>query len=143
MSKSRAKGTRFERDVADVLADLFPGVDRQVLRGKQDRGDIANVPGWTLECKAEKEIDLAGYMREAELEAKNAKTPYFAAIVKRRNKSVADAYVVMPLWLWLSLAHDPVLRYPLESPRQDVPPHIPAQEAINGGSGAGIRRVVG
>jgi hypothetical protein len=67
------------------------------LAGKNDKGDIAGLPGWTLECKAEKQIGLAAYVDEARVEAANAGTRRFAAIVKRRQKGVSEAYVIMPL----------------------------------------------
>ena len=34
-------------------------------------------------------------------EAMNANTDYYAAIVKRRGKNVADSYVVVPLSQWV------------------------------------------
>lgn len=97
MSKSKAKGTRFEREVADYLALSVPGVDRMILHGSADHGDITGVPDWTLETKSTRTIDLAGALDEAKVEASNAKTRWHAAIVKRRGKSVAGAYVVFSL----------------------------------------------
>lgn len=95
---NKAKGTRFEREVADYLAlNVLPDVDRKILHGRADHGDIANVPDWTLECKNERTLNLAGAVDEARKEADNAKTPWYAAIVKRRGRGVAGAYVVLPL----------------------------------------------
>jgi hypothetical protein len=39
-------------------------------------------------------------MDEAAKESENAGTRWHAAIIKRRNRNVKDAYVVMPLWMW-------------------------------------------
>ena len=137
-SKSKAKGTRFEREVADMLAEYWPAADRRVLHGNRDQGDIANVPFWTLELKAEKAMRLAEYMAEAEKEAENAKTPYFAAIVKRPRKGVEEAYVVFPLWLWMSLA--PVLEIALRDLQQQSQPAttapIPPGDAARDGDTA-------
>jgi Holliday junction resolvase len=103
---SKDKGTRFETAVVDYLrSEGFDHVERRALRGGKDCGDIAGLAGWTLECKAEKTIALGRYMDESELEAINADPqmvslggiPLHAAIVKRRNRGVQDAYVVMPL----------------------------------------------
>lgn len=104
MNKSKRKGSLFERQVADYIAQTVPGVDRRVLRGNRDQGDIGGLPQWTLELKATREIDLAGAIDKARVEAKNAGTPYYAAIVKRRGKGVAAAYAVMTVEQWLALA---------------------------------------
>jgi hypothetical protein len=99
-SKSKIRGTRWESQVRDYLvAAGFVGVERRALDGNKDRGDLLGIPLWTLEAKDEARITLAGYMDEARAEAKNAGTPYFAAIVKRRRKGTGEAYAVMPLEL--------------------------------------------
>jgi hypothetical protein len=67
------------------------------MGGSQDRGDVAGVPGWTLELKATQRIALAEALTEAKVEAAHAGTLDYAAIIKRRNHPVASAYVVMPL----------------------------------------------
>lgn len=104
MSASRRKGTAFETAVVRYLQEQGYLAERRALSGRLDKGDIAGVPGWTLECKAERAIDLAGYMGEAAQEAANAGTDLYAAVVKRRGKSVKDAYVVMPLEIFLRIA---------------------------------------
>lgn len=95
---SKQKGTRFETEVARYL-----GVERRTLKGSQDQGDLI-FPGWTLELKATREIDLAGAVDEAAREAKNAGTALYAAIVKRRGKGPQSAYVVLPLALFARIA---------------------------------------
>jgi hypothetical protein len=98
MSASRRKGTAWESSVVDYLKRSgFPYAERRAMCGTNDRGDIAGVPGVMLECKAERSIDLAGYMDEVKAETRNAGTAIGAAVVKRRNRGVADAYVVMTL----------------------------------------------
>lgn len=98
------KGAAFERAVADLFqADGFMWADRKPKRGARDAGDVTGIEGWTLELKNEKTIQLAGAVDEATIEAANAGTPWFAAIIKRRNKNVRDAYVVLPLWLFIRL----------------------------------------
>ena len=101
---SKRKGTAFERQVADWLKDNgFPDADRSVLRGNKDRGDIIGLACWCLELKATRQIDLAGALDEAAREAKNLGTEFYAAVIKRRRKSVAAAYVVMPLKTFVRL----------------------------------------
>lgn len=94
---SKQKGTAWETAVVRYLNEQGFPVERRALTGKEDKGDIAGLPCWTLECKAERSIDLAGYMGEAAREAVNANTPNYAAVVKRRGKGVSEGYVVMPL----------------------------------------------
>jgi hypothetical protein len=96
-SPSKRKGTAFETLVANYL-----GVERKTLKGNRDEGDLI-VPDWALELKATKEIDLAGAIDEARVEAKNAGVPHFAAIIKRRGRGVGEAYVVQTLEQWARL----------------------------------------
>jgi hypothetical protein len=107
MSASRAKGTRFESEVVAYLqANGFPYAERRALGGSRDRGDVAGIPGVVLECKNEKAISLATYVKEAATAAGHAKAPTYAAVVKRRGKGPADAYVVMPLSILAALLRD-------------------------------------
>lgn len=100
-SPSKRKGTAFESAVRDYLVSRgFAGVERRALHGAADKGDLLGIPDWTLELKATKELDVAGAVDEAAKESKNAGTQYFAAILKRRQKGVHEAYVVLPLWLF-------------------------------------------
>jgi hypothetical protein len=99
-----ARGARYERAVADLFqAAGFMWADRKAKRGPRDRGDVTGIEDWTLECKDWEKINLAGFVDEATIEAANAGTPWFAAIIKRRRKNVRDSYVVMPLWLFIEL----------------------------------------
>jgi hypothetical protein len=104
VNRSKAKGTTWESAIVTYLnKNGWPLVERRTLSGANDKGDIAGVTDWALEAKAEKQISLASYMTEAEVEAKNAKTRFFAAIVKRRGKGTSEGYVVMPLRVFVDL----------------------------------------
>lgn len=104
---SKRKGSAFERDVVDYLkVNGFPWAERRALEGVNDRGDVAGIPGVVLEVKACKQIDLAGFMGEAEREAANAGVSIFAVIAKRRMKPTSEAYAVMPLRLLVELLRD-------------------------------------
>ena len=98
-NSSKDKGSAYERLVVMYLkAHGFPKAQRRYGAGAvNDTGDVHGVPEWVLELKAEKKIDLAGYMDETMLEKSNAHETFGAAIIKRRNKSVGQSYVVMPL----------------------------------------------
>ncbi|MFJ7275346.1 hypothetical protein [Kitasatospora sp. NPDC098663] len=114
-NRNKAKGTAFEREVADYLneqlgqyRELWKGGDRavrwkdptdrdnvrrNVQEGAADIGDLAVRP-FTGECKAEKSFDLASYVRQAEAEAKNAGLPFGVAYVKRPRAKTEDGYAV-------------------------------------------------
>jgi hypothetical protein len=104
---SGAKGSKFERDVVDYLRKAGFDVERLARKGKDDEGDVVVKDGavHVLELKAEKAIDLSGYLREAKVEAENyakhrnlpAASINKAAVIKRRNHGIAQAYVVMTL----------------------------------------------
>lgn len=103
-NKNGDRGARYERAVADLWqAAGFLWGDRKPRRGARDQGDITGIEDWTLECKDWEKIDLAGFVDEAAIEAANAGTRWFAAVIKRRRKNVRESYVVMPLWLFINL----------------------------------------
>lgn len=110
MNKSKAKGTAFETDTVNFLNEKPYDLQfaRLTLSGKFDKGDLAShlAPSWTTECKNHKEIDLATWMREAELEAINRGTWRYVVIHKRRGKGIRDAYVTMPLWAFREILNN-------------------------------------
>ena len=62
-SASKQKGSAHERAVVDYLKTHgWKHAERRLAGDKNDRGDIAGVPGIVLECKNEKRIDLAQFM---------------------------------------------------------------------------------
>ncbi len=112
-TKSRRVGTAWETTLVKFFRGL--GLDAERLRqsGAADEGDIVLKVGgipYVIEAKACKQLDLAGWTTEAELEAVNFAaarklTPddvCYAVVHKRRQFSVAGAYVTMPLHEWLS-----------------------------------------
>ena len=101
MSTARRTGTAYETVVVAYLtAHGFPHAERRAMNGNADRGDIAGVGGWAVECKAVRALDLAGWATEATREAANAHSPWWAVIIKRRGRSVAESYVVVSLATW-------------------------------------------
>ncbi|WP_172384877.1 hypothetical protein [Streptomyces sp. MNP-20] len=113
---NKAKGTDWERAVRHFLneslgkyvdgwRDLpYPwrdprdpeNVTRPAQTGAKDVGDLHAWPV-VLECKAERGIRLADYVRQANKEAMHAGYPFGAAVVKAPRRSVQDGYVVMDL----------------------------------------------
>lgn len=104
-SPSKRKGSQYERDVVAFLREYgWPSAERAYGAGRQD--DVGDIDGvfFTVECKAEKSIDLPGYLRELEREMKAAGNEMGVVLVKRRGAAnAAESYAVMPAWLWASL----------------------------------------
>ncbi|MGW6949026.1 hypothetical protein ACWGHD_19130 [Streptomyces xanthophaeus] len=95
---SKAKGTAFESALVTYLREHHnPAAHRNVQMGRLDIGDIDGYYLHALEAKAEKEITLSSYIAQATREAIHAGQPFGCAVVKRRMKGVADAYVVRDL----------------------------------------------
>lgn len=75
---AKAAGARFERVVADYLAEELADdrIDRAPKAGAKDKGDIANVRMGdrkiVIECKDVARMDLPKWTREARVEAENA-----------------------------------------------------------------------
>ena len=94
---SGRKGAAWETDVAKYLAEEFPGVERRVKNGVLDRGDITGIPGVVIEAKAERSIDLPGYLAELEVEKVNADADFGFVFVKNRRHGVGAGYAVMSI----------------------------------------------
>jgi len=76
LSKSKAKGTRFEAAVVGYLRGaLGEGVERRALCGANDRGDVSGVYAHgqrvVVECKSTRRLELSRYLAEAEAERGN------------------------------------------------------------------------
>ena len=104
-SASKRKGSSHERDVVDWLIEQgWIHAERRIAGDFKDRGDIAGIPKVVWECKNEKRIDLASYMKEVELETANDKADVGVAVVKKRGTTnVGDYYAVMPLHMFAAL----------------------------------------
>ena len=110
-SYNKAKGSKFETDVMKYLRALGHFAERLAKAGASDEGDIVTIIAgqtYILECKNRKKLDLPTFWAEAEKEAKNyAKarglpgSPPAFVIVKRRNASTEQAWVVQPLEQWV------------------------------------------
>jgi hypothetical protein len=63
MPSRKSRGRASEQIVADYLRTVFPHADRRPasLPGT----DILNTPGWSVEVKARRGLDLTGWLRQA------------------------------------------------------------------------------
>lgn len=95
MSRSRqsakAAGARFERVMADALKEhVSEWIDRKVKTGAKDQGDLANLRSAhnlkiTAELKDVRQMNLSGWLTEAEEERVNAGDDLALVIAKRRG----------------------------------------------------------
>lgn len=118
MSRQKQKGTAFESAIVEYLKDKLcdETIERRALNGTCDRGDISGVTfcgnRMVLECKNEKSMRLAEYVREAEAEAANDNAFYYAVIHKKHGtgistlQTVGQQYVTMPLHMLKSIIYD-------------------------------------
>lgn len=118
MSRQKQKGTAFETAIVEYLKDKLcdETIERRALNGTCDRGDISGVTfcgnRMVLECKNEKSMRLAEYVREAEIEARNDNAFYYAVIHKKHGtgistlQTVGQQYVTMPLHMLKSMIYD-------------------------------------
>ncbi len=101
------KGAQFETDVMRWLRDNNAVAERLTKAGAKDEGDLyVFLQGKTyiMELKNRKKLDLPAFWDEAQVEAKNyAKArglpiePSSFVVVKRRNHSVKNAWVIQDL----------------------------------------------
>jgi hypothetical protein len=107
MTRSRRSakkaGSRFERVIADWLADVVDDrIDRRPRNGSKDRGDIGGVRCHggrvVIECKDTSTIALAGWAKEVETERGNDDALAGVVVHKRYgNATTADQWVTMTL----------------------------------------------
>ena len=65
--------------------------------GAQDEGDLGGLPSWAFECRDRAKMDLSKNVRDANNRAQAKGALFGVTIMKKRNASVADAYVAMDL----------------------------------------------
>ena len=105
------KGAKFETDVMKWLRDKGVSAERLTKAGAKDEGDlVAVIAGETfiLELKNRATLSLPEFWREAQVEALNyakargiGEVPLSYVIVKRRNASIEQAWVIQDLAQWL------------------------------------------
>ena len=115
-SAAKRRGSSFETGILKFLRSKGIASERLRLAGKDDEGDIVCfVSGrpYVLELKATARIDLPAFWREAVTEAYNyAKArgidpvPPAYVIVKRRQASLDQAWVVQTLEQWIGESND-------------------------------------
>ena len=104
-NKSKARGTRHESSIVEVLAASgWPHAERRTLNGAFDRGDIAGIIGVVIEAKATAKANIPGWLRELDVEMVNDGAATGAVWAKSVGKAHAeDGYIVMRPATWLAL----------------------------------------
>lgn len=137
MNRSKAKGTRWETELAGYLLDsLTRPIHRLAQHGTNDIGDLAieGVPV-TIEAKNANKIELGEWMTETVVEQRQRGTRWGALFIRRRGRACGDAYVVMTLAQWCDLVSEAV---PLVIPPTPIhKPHLAvARHPSNNGGAA-------
>lgn len=101
----KRKGSDHELNIAKYLVEQgWIHAERRIAGATLDKGDIYGIIGCVIEAKNEKRIDLAGYMKELDVEMHNAKATTGAAVVKKKGtRDVGEYYAVMPMRVWVDL----------------------------------------
>lgn len=108
-NRHKAKGDRFELAITEHVNGA--GVEARRTRAgyERDYGDIHLAPGVAaplaiLQCKNERRIDLAGYVRATEAQRLEAGAEHGATVVKRPGVAApGEQYVVLTLDGYLKL----------------------------------------
>jgi len=103
-SASKRKGTRFETRVVQYLSQWFPDTERRALAGAEDRGDIRGVPGWAIEAKDRRDLQLSRWCTEAAREALAARERYWAVVHNWARHPTPAVFCTIPLWALAELA---------------------------------------
>jgi Holliday junction resolvase len=108
MSKAKQKGTAAETAVVKYLKEHgFPYAERRALHGTVDKGDITGCGPIVFEVKNHAKLDLAGWVKELEVEMDNATAATGSVIAKKRGTTdVGDWYAIMPTWVLVQLLKD-------------------------------------
>ena len=115
---NKTKGSQFETDVMKWLRKCGVIAERLTKAGAKDEGDIVTVIAgetYILELKNRATLSLPEFWREAQVEALNyakarglGEVPLSYVIVKRRNASIDQAWVIQDLAQWIKEKQMPV-----------------------------------
>ena len=106
-ASAKKAGSLFESQVAGFLADALDDdrIERRARNGSKDRGDVSGVRTATgervvVECKNTARPDLAGWVREVEVERGNDDAPCGVIVHKRHGVGatrMGEQWVTMTL----------------------------------------------
>lgn len=102
---SKRKGSAWELAIAKYLVTQgWVHAERRIAGATEDKGDIYGIIGCVIEAKNEKKITLSDYLKELEVEMRNAKAETGVVMIKKRGTTdVGQGYAVMPISEWVEL----------------------------------------
>jgi hypothetical protein len=93
MTYARSKGSQAEREVASACERAgLVYAERAPRWGAKDKGDIVGIPGIVVEVKNRKEMALAQWVDEAQVECSNADADLGIVVHKRRGVGRAEGW---------------------------------------------------
>jgi len=135
---NKTKGSQFETDVMKWLRKAGVIAERLTKAGAKDEGDIVTVIAgetYILELKNRATLSLPEFWREAQVEALNyakarglGEVPLSYVIVKRRNASIDQAWVIQDLAQWTKEKKMPVPGGEITTTEILVPEVVPPVE---------------
>ena len=135
---NKTKGSQFETDVMKWLRKGGVIAERLTKAGAKDEGDIVTVIAgetYILELKNRATLSLPEFWREAQVEALNyakarglGEVPLSYVIVKRRNASIDQAWVIQDLAQWTKEKKMPVPGGEITTTEILVPEVVPVEE---------------
>jgi Holliday junction resolvase len=135
---NKTKGSQFETDVMKWLRKSGVIAERLTKAGAKDEGDIVTVIAgetYILELKNRATLSLPEFWREAQVEALNyakarglGEVPLSYVIVKRRNASIDQAWVIQDLAQWIKEKQMPVPGGEITTSEILVPEVVPVEE---------------
>jgi Holliday junction resolvase len=137
---NKTKGSQFETDVMKWLRKMGAIAERLTKAGAKDEGDIVTVIAgetYILELKNRATLSLPQFWREAQVEALNyakargiGEVPLSYVIVKRRNASIDQAWVIQDLTQWIKEKKMPVPQGDITTSEILVPEESLIEQAI-------------
>ncbi len=135
---NKTKGSQFETDVMKWLRKAGVIAERLTKAGAKDEGDIVTVIAgetYILELKNRATLSLPEFWREAQVEALNyakarglGEVPLSYVVVKRRNASIDQAWVIQDLAQWTKEKKMPVPGGEITTSEILVPEVVPVEE---------------
>jgi len=99
MSYARSKGSQAEREVVNACERAgLVYAERAPRWGAKDKGDIVGIPGVVIEVKNRKEMALAQWVDEAQVEAGHANADLGIVVHKRRGEGKAEKWYCTALF---------------------------------------------
>jgi hypothetical protein len=71
------------------------------VQGQDDKGDIAGIYGWTIQCKSVERLTLPEFLRKTEEQRVRANNRYGGLAVKLKGRHMRDGCLILPMHVGL------------------------------------------